>query len=215
MIVIDPAIAQMWKFVSGAMALQIDTYRQFEGAPLANRMALYIVLLAGFSEAIAQGTVLFINRVKPFRFALSIGIAAVLFVFGFLFWASSTWLATVIIFRTSESFGTLVRTLSLSFAPRLLSVFIALPYLGTPISFLLSVWSLLCFLVGLRAVLGITLWQAFACGILGWLVLQILERTIGRPFSALGRWIRNSAAGVPLVTNLRELERLVEQGRQP
>jgi hypothetical protein len=211
---IDLAIAQMWAFVFGAMALQVETYQQLEVLPLGNRIALYIVLFAGFSEAIAQGTVLFINRVRPFRFVLSIGIAAVLFVFGFLFWASSTWLASIIVFRTNESFGALVRVLSLSFAPRLLSIFIALPYLGTPISFVLSVWSLLCFLVGLKGVLGITLWQGFACGILGWLVLQILERTIGRPFSALGRWIRNSAAGVSLVTNLRDLERLVEQGRQ-
>jgi len=83
-----------------------------------------------------------------------------------------------------------------------------------PISIILSIWSFLAFLVGIRATLGLDLWQGFWCGVLGWAVLQLLQRTVGRPVANIGKWIRNSVAGVPLVTDLKDLERIIAQGRR-
>jgi len=59
----------------------------------------------------------------------------------------------------------------------MLSFFIALPYLGVPISVLLSVW-VLAFLTGLKVALGLE-WRAFWCSALGWAVFQVMQRTIG------------------------------------
>jgi len=208
------AAMSVWDLVFGAIALKPQAYRSMEHMPNGNQIAVWIVFFAGLSEAIAQGIVLFLNQVKPFRFIVSIGIAAVLFVFGFFFWAGSTWLIINLILRESVQLGQLMRTLALSYSPRLLSFFIALPYFGVPLSIILSIWSFLAFLVGITATLNIGTWQAFWCGAIGWLVFQILENTIGRPVSALGRWLKNTAAGVPLVTDLKELEQLVNRGRQ-
>lgn len=210
----ETALDRFWELVSGALTLNPEAFELIQTLPLGTRAALYIVLLAGFSQAIGQGLVLFINRVKPFRFVLSLLIASILFAFGYIFWTLITWLASNLLFGWDTSFFTVARTLGLAYAPLMLSFFVALPYLGVPISVLLSVWSFLTFLTGLRVALGIGVWQAFWCSALGWAVFEVLQRTIGRPVAGVGRWLANTAAGVTLVTNLRELEQIVETGVQ-
>jgi hypothetical protein len=204
----------LWDTQVGALSLNPEVYRHLVQSPSGGLISLVVLLLAGLSEAIAQGIVLFVNQVKPFRFVLSLAISSILFIFGFLFWAGSTWIVLQIFFRIHTPFSQLLITLAISFAPKLLSIFIVLPYFGVPISIVLSIWSFLTFLVGIKATIGLDLWQAFWCGILGWAVLQLLQRTVGRPVASLGRWVRNSAAGLPLVTNLKDLERIVEGGRR-
>ncbi len=203
-----------WDVEVGAISLNPETYRRVVESSSGGLIALGVLLLSGFSEAIAQGIVLFVNRVKPLRFVLSLAIASILFVFGFLFWAGSTWMVLKIFFGTRAPLIQLLITLAVSFAPKVFSIFIALPYLGVPISIILSIWSFLAFLVGIRATLGLDLWQGFWCGVLGWAVLQLLQRTVGRPVANIGKWIRNSVAGVPLVTDLKDLERIIAQGRR-
>jgi hypothetical protein len=203
-----------WDVQSGTISLNPETYRYIVQSPSGGLISLGVLLAAGLSEALAQAIVLFVNQVKRSRFLLSLAISAILFVFGFFFWAGSTWIVLKVFFRISTPFSQLLKTLAISFAPKILSIFIALPYLGIPISAILSIWSFLAFLVGIEATLGLDLWDAFWCGILGWAVLHILQRTIGQPVSSVGRWMRNSAAGVKLVTNSKELERIIEQGRR-
>lgn len=203
-----------WDVEVGAISLNPETYRRVVQSSSGGLIALGVLLLSGLSEAIAQGIVLFVNRVKPVRFVLSLAIASILFVFGFLFWAGSTWIVLKIFFGTRAPLIQLLITLAVSFAPKIFSIFIALPYLGVPISISLSIWSFLAFLVGIQATLGLDLWQGFWCGVLGWAVLQLLQRTVGRPVTKIGKWIRSSVAGVPLVTNLKDLERIIAQGRR-
>jgi len=60
------------------------------------------------------------------------------------------------------------------------------------------------FLTGLKVALGLGIWQAFWwC----WAVFQVMQRTIG---STIGRWLKNTVAGVNLVTDLKELEQILE-----
>ena len=210
----ETAINKFWELVLGALALNPEAFELIQTLPFGARAALYVVLIAGFSQAIGQGTVLFINRVKPLRLLLSLLIAAILFVFGYIFWVLSTCLACYLLFRTNTSYSAVALTLGLAYAPLMLSFFVALPYLGVPISVVLSVWSLSAFLTGLNVALGLGIWQAFWCSALGWAVFEVLQRTIGRPLAAIGRWLANTAAGVNLVTDLKDLERIVETGVQ-
>ena len=210
----ETAINKFWELVSGALALNPEAFELIQTLPLGARAALYVVLIAGFSQAIGQGTVLFINRVKPLRLLLSLLIAAILFVFGYIFWVLTTCFACYLLFRANTPYTAVALTLGLAYAPLMLSFFVALPYLGVPISVVLSVWSLSAFLTGLNVALGLGIWQAFWCSALGWAVFEVLQRTIGRPLAAVGRWLANTAAGVNLVTDLKDLERIVETGVQ-
>ncbi|MEB3338919.1 MAG: hypothetical protein VKJ46_15725 [Leptolyngbyaceae bacterium] len=211
----ETALDRFWELVWGATTLNPEAFRLIYILPLGGRAALYIVLMAGFSQSIAQSIVLFINRVKPARWLLSLLISALLFAVGYLFWAFSTWLVYRLFFPQDASFRNITRALGLAYAPQIWSFWIALPYLGVPISIALSIWSFFCFLIGIQVASGLGTWQAFLCIAWSWVLLQVLQRTMGRPFTALGQWLKNSAAGVPLVTDLKDLERMVEGGVHP
>ncbi|NJR41559.1 MAG: hypothetical protein HC767_01730, partial [Akkermansiaceae bacterium] len=179
----ETAIAHLGALFSGALSLNSEAFKQMQMLPGGSQVALLIALTAGFSQAIGQGIVLFTNRVKPLRFFLSLLIAAILFAFSYVFWALSTWVASLLLFRGDLRLTLLVsiiRTLGLSYAPLAFSFLVAIPYLGVPISTVLSIWSFLAFLAGLKAALGLSIWQAFGCGVLGWIVFESLQRTIGR-----------------------------------
>jgi hypothetical protein len=206
------AIEQFWTLIKGAWALHPDAFRAMESHPKGTLIAVIVILLAGLSQGIGQSIVLFLNQVKPIRFLLSLGIAALLFVFSTGFWVFSVWVVSHFVYSSDTSFLKVFRVLGLAYAPLLWSFLVALPYLGVPIEVLLSIWSLLAFVRGFSVVTDLDRWQVLGSAILGWFVLQIMQRTIGRPAVALGRWVSNTVAGAPLVTNLRELEQTVQSG---
>ena len=210
----ETALDRFWSLVSGALLLNPEAFRLINILPDASKAALMLVLLAGLSQAIGQCVVLFINQVKPFRFFVSLLVAAILFVFSFEFWAFSTWLTGNILFKSNLDFSSVARTLSLSYAPPLFDFLGVLPYLGVPILVLLSVWSLLAMVTGLNVLAGLGIWGSFACAGFGWLVFQILQRTIGRPVTAFAQWLSNKVAGTELQRNRQELGNIVMAGNQ-
>ncbi len=209
------ALERFWEIVSGALTLNPQAFKLIQVLPLGGKAALYVVLMAGLSHTIGQGIVLFGNRVKPFRFFLSVLIAVILYAFSYAFWSLSTWLVSDFLFLDNVSFTAVALTLGLAYAPQILGFLVAMPYLGVPFSVLISVWTLLSLVTGLEVALGLSAWPAFLCGALGWAVFQLLQRTIGRPVKAFGRWLANTAAGINLVTDLKELEQMVQKGQQP
>ncbi|MDJ0556997.1 MAG: peptidase [Microcoleaceae cyanobacterium MO_207.B10] len=211
---IETDVNLFWELVSGALTLKPEVFHKINILPLGTEVTLVIILIVGLAQAIGQCIVLFINKVKQLRFILSLGISAILFAFSFGFWAISIWLVSNIIFNTSLELLTVIRTLGLSYAPQIFSFLIGLPYLGIPIGLLLSLWSLLAEITALKYLTELNIWGAFACNILGWIVINILQRTIGRPITAFGKWILNLTAGTKLVTDKQELKDIVMTSNQ-
>jgi predicted Abi (CAAX) family protease len=201
-----------WQLVGRVFALDFDALQQVVALPNSLAIALAIVLAAGFSQAIAQGIVLVINRVKPIRFLFSLLIGAVLFTAGYCFLVFSTWLITLIPSTTSVPLTVLASVMGVSYTPIIFSFLGALPYLGVPILSLLSVWHLLALVVGFAAVTDLPASEAFGYVVLGWVMLQIVQNTIGQPLVSLGRWLVNQAAGVDLAITQRELLKLLRAG---
>jgi hypothetical protein len=56
------------------------------------------------------------------------------------------------------------------------------------------------------------LWQAVIVSSLGWLIVQIWRRTLGRPVYALGFWLERHVIGVRRQYTLRDLPRLRRRG---
>lgn len=200
----------LWDVIRGAFFLEPDAFRQIQDPSYGRRIAIAVVLLAGFSQTIGQGIVLFANRVRPIRFILSLLIATILYGFSYGFWVLSTWGVGALLFNRNVLLSSVAKTLALAYIPQVFGFLVALPYLGVPISVLISIWSFLAFISGLKVALEIGTWQAFWCSAIGWAVFQIVQRTIGRPIAALGNWLTNTTAGVQLVTDLRSIEGLVE-----
>lgn len=202
----ESTLSLFWQVVGWIFALNGEAFRVASSQmPRGLYLALVIVLLAGLSQGIGQSIILFINQVKPLRFALSLGINAVLFVGGFLALVLSTWLITLVPWFVHVSLLQLVVVLGLAYAPLLFSFLGALPHLGYPILNGLSIWHLLALVVGFDAITQVGVPTAFGYVFFGWLMLQIFQQTIGRPIANLSRHIANLAAGVNLVTDRREL----------
>lgn len=197
--------------LGGILSLNPDAFlalRQFS-ADTVDSLALAVVFLAGLSQAIAQSIILFVNRVKPLRFGLSLVLAALLFVAGYVFWALSIWLASRWFLDQSIPWQAITDSLAFSYLPLVFSFFGAMPYLGVPVLRLLWVWNLLAVVVGFAVLANLSASQAVGHVALGWIVLLVLQQTVGQPIVNLGRWLTNRIAGVKLVSNRNQLKTLI------
>jgi hypothetical protein len=55
------ALDRFWELVQGAMTLHLEAFQQIETLPNGTEVVVYVLLLAGLSQAIAQALVLFVN----------------------------------------------------------------------------------------------------------------------------------------------------------
>ncbi len=198
-----------------ALALDDAVQMLVQEASWRNTFVTFIVILAGFSEALGQSVVLFASRVKKRRFVLSLLFSAFVYTFSFFFLTLSIWLVSAQVFGRAASFDVVMRAVGLGYAPYLFSFFVLAPYFGNPIGLFLSVWSLVAVNRGVQFALDLNLWQALLCTFLGWLLLQVLQRTVGRPFVGGLRWLRRRVAGAPLVTSRKELRELFDLPQNP
>jgi predicted Abi (CAAX) family protease len=210
----DPVFETIWDIIRGIFALNPAAFQEIRQFPSADvdSLALLIVFLAGFSQAVAQSIILFVNRVKPLRFAISLLLAAILFVLGYLVWSASIWLAGYWFLPKVIPWQVIADVLAFSYLPLLFSFLGALPYLGVPILRVLSVWNLLAVVVGFAVLAGLTAREvAWQVGV-GWLLLQVLQLTVGQPIVNFGQWLTNQVAGVQMVKNQKQLEKLIYRG---
>lgn len=206
------AFDPFWALVRGTLRLDEATFQLIHTLPLSLLAALLVVLLAGLSQAVGQSVVLFINQVRPLRFVFSLLLSTVLFVFGYSFWALSTWVIVHFIFAGDATLIEVIRTLGFSYAPLIFSALMVFPYLGMPIFVVLSIWSLWAIVVGIDAITALDRWQTFTSTALGWAVLQLLQRTVGQPIVTLGRWLTNQVAGGRLIRDRSRLSQLLQAG---
>ncbi|MBW6456012.1 MAG: hypothetical protein K0A98_08990 [Trueperaceae bacterium] len=183
--------------VRGALALDPEAFRALLAPAAADpRLGLAVVYLAGLSLALGQSVVLFAERVSPRRFVSTLAVQAALFLAAFMVWAVSVWWVARVGFDAARPLRDVVAVVGLAYAPQLFGVLVLAPYLGGPLQALLSVWTLLATLVAASAVFGLTLAQAVACTAGGWLLSQLLQRTLGRPVVRAGRRVRAWVAGI-------------------
>lgn len=202
----------LWQLVGQTLALNQAAFRTIQDAPNGFIIALTVVFLASLSEAIGQSIVLLANRVKPKRFVLSLLLSAAIQVLGLLFWTLSTWLVGGQFFDASVRPGEVARAVALGYSPYLFSFFTLVPFFGSLINALLSLWRLSAVILAVDVVLDLNIRQAVLCSALGWLLLQVLKSTIGRPIIGLTRVLRRYVAGVEL-TKLRVLLEQLQQGQ--
>lgn len=198
-----------WPLVQQVLRLETATVATFVGQPGSGQLALLIVLTAGLSEAVGNSVVLFVNRVRPVRFLMTLLVASIIFTFTYFFWALTVFLVARLAFSASGSFPLVLQVIAFGFAPRVFGFLEFLPVLGRPLSALLRMWSLLAVLLLTAEVLALRPWQALATVGLGAVVLLTMQQTIGRPLLLLANWFRTRAAGRELVLDRQGLRELL------
>jgi len=205
-------MGQLWQLVGQTLALEQTAFRTIQTLPNGFVIALAVVFLASLSEAIGQSIVLLANRVKPKRFVLSLLLSAAIQVFGLLFWTLSTWFVGRQFFEVSVRPSEVTRAVALGYSPYLFSFFTLVPFFGSLINALLSLWRLSAVILAVDVVLNLSIRQAVLCSALGWLLLQVIKSTIGRPIIGLTRVLRRYVAGVEL-TKLKVLLEQLQNGQ--
>jgi hypothetical protein len=181
--------------VRAALRLDGDIYAAAQSSRQGLQVALLVMALAALSEAVGQSVVLFLNRVRPKRFVLALSIAAGSNVVGYLLWVVCIWLAGSAVAREWQPFVAVAAAVGLSYAPQLFAFFELTPYFGNLIGLVLTLWSAAAVVVAIRAGMGLPMGQAALIGILGWMLVQLWRRSLGRPVYALGRFVERRAAG--------------------
>lgn len=193
--------------IKGVLALDPDAFRSIVSMSDQRSGVWWVVLAAGLSQGIGRGIILFVNRVKPVRFVLSLILGAILFAVGYGVWVGCTWAIAHWVYRLDVPVIMVARVLAFSFAPFLLAFLTALPYLGVPWAVVLWLWSLLALVIGMVTVTGLSRWDAFWCVALGAVLQEAIERTVGQPIALTGQRLSNAIAGVELNMDLRNLDR--------
>lgn len=196
-----------------ALTLNDHIFVVVEGSRQGLWIALIVVGLAGLSQALGQSLVLFINQVRPRRFILAMIASTVGHMGGYGLWMASLWLVGVVAFGANVTWMEVAAAVGLAYAPQLLAFFELTPFVGNPFGVLLSLWTLLAIITAVRAGFGLETWQAIVASGLGWLLFQAWRRTLGAPVYALGHWIEQRAAGVPLKYDADDVPKLRRQPR--
>ncbi|MFO7545698.1 MAG: hypothetical protein R6W77_09405 [Trueperaceae bacterium] len=180
--------------VWGALALRPESF-----APAASgsglRLALSVVFFAGLSQAVGQSLVLFANRVSPRRFVASLILFATVFTTTFLFWAATVWLIAGRLFDHPRPFATAVAAVGLAYAPQLLAFFTLTPYFGSLLWIVLTTWTLIAIVIATQVTFDLATPRAIAAAALGWVLLQALQRTLGRPVARWNTRLKHLVAG--------------------
>lgn len=163
-----------------------------------------VALLAGASQLLGQSVVLFLNRVSPARFLLSLLLYGLVFGISLLVWALTTWLVGLA-FGRMEPLWLVGRMVLLGSAPYILGALVLVPYAGPVIGRVIAVWSFVVTLGMLQFTYQTTLLRALLLVDAGWLLMVVLIATIGRPIVALRNWLFHRVVGSSLDANTKDI----------
>ncbi len=196
---------QLWATAGATLRLSPDLLARTTASADGDLVIAAMTVLAGASLLAGQSVILFVNRVRPGRFALSLLVYGVVFALSLALWAVIVWCWAVVLFGARQPLVSALRIAGLSSAPLLFGCLIFLPYLGAPIDWALRIWSALIVLEIVRTSFAAPLWAAAVCAGLGWLIVHALTRLLGGRLAAARDWLWQMATGTVFDTSEHEL----------
>jgi hypothetical protein len=174
------------------------------GRQLAFALALPIVLIAGFSDAVGHSVILFANQVRQNRFAATLLINTALFVITYLLWVGSVAAVSLTIFQQEATVVRAMLAVAVSYIPLVYSFLIATPYLGVLLGNILQVLTAILLYQALQVTFPYTPEQALQCVLLGMLGVLAFRLTVGRPVQWLAGRLVDVVAGTRIFLNIKE-----------
>jgi hypothetical protein len=196
------------------LALQLDEQlvETVAREPSALALTAGVAVVAGASTLLGQSVMLFVNRVRPWRFGASLLLNGVLYTLGLLVWGATIWLLGTALTGQDVTLGAALRVACLSAAPLVFGFLVLIPYFGLAVDRVLHVWSFLITVVLVQHGFQLELPAAVVCTGLGWLLVQVLTATVGRPLVALGHRLQHRVAGSSLDARVQDI--LVQYGTE-
>lgn len=190
-------LVSVGRTIAGVLTLNPATAAWFGGYRYSLQVSIAVAVLAGVSVLIGGSVVLFLNRVRGWRFAVTLLLNGIAMVALYAFQALLV--AGVGLLVTGDSPGLLVvtRAVMLATAPMVFGFLVLIPYLGPAIGRVLQVWGLLVLWLLVDAVFRADLWQAFWITLIAWGLMQLLSWALSRPVSWAGDRIWRVVTGRP------------------
>ncbi|HEY3339262.1 MAG TPA: hypothetical protein VGK18_12215 [Propionicimonas sp.] len=173
--------------------------------PLTTEMALTIAALAGISTLFGDSVVLFLNRVRGWRFVVTMALNALGFVLLYALQALVIAIVGPLIAGRTPGLATVTQGVMLATAPMIFGFLVLIPYLGPAIARLLQVWGLLVLWLVNEVLFQTDLWTALLITGIGWGVMQLLSWSLARPVNWIGDRIWRLATGTPSMMTGRDL----------
>lgn len=174
-------IRLMWVGTIEAMRLNPRAFEYVMAGNGSGWVILAIAILGGASLLLGQSVILFVNKVSPGRFLISLLMNGVVFTLSLMVWALAIWLTSKLLFPNEIPFLTVLRLVGLGAAPYVFGFLVLLPYAGNLIGKVLSVWSFLVVLAGLTTLAAGNFGAALICTVIGWVLITVMSATVGRP----------------------------------
>ncbi|MBC8164100.1 MAG: hypothetical protein H7Z42_23060 [Roseiflexaceae bacterium] len=174
----------VWRGITQSMALNPRVAEVVEQSPESGRVVLVIAILGGMGLLLGQSVILFVNRVRPARFVLSLLLNGIVFTISLVVWALAIWAIGRFVFQTQPPLGLVMRLVGLSAAPYVFGVLVLIPYFGEFIYRVLSVWSSIIAVGATAFSFAVGWWPAFLVVGGSWLLIWALTNTLGRPLLA-------------------------------
>lgn len=165
--------------------------------PLTMSVAVTVALLAGASTLLGNSVVLFLNRVRGWRFVVTLVLNGVAMVA--LYVAQAVVIAVIgpLIAGYSPGFAVIVQGVLLATAPMVFGFLGLIPYAGPAITRVLQAWGV----VVLWSIVAVTFQQGFLISglitVLGWGVMQLLSWATSGPIGWAGDRIWQWVTGRP------------------
>lgn len=198
-------INAVWQVIIRSLQLDPTLLQVAETYRESTWIIVTVAVLAGISQLLGQSVTLFVNRVPPVRFIASLLVNGVVFAVGLIVWAMTIWVVARYVFEVRQPPAVVFRMVALGSAPFVFGFLVLIPYMGPFIGRVLSVWSFLIVLGAIGFTFKVSLWSALIVVGAGWLLMQLLSATIGKPVVALYNWIWHGVVGSRLDTNLHDI----------
>ncbi|NJL05292.1 MAG: hypothetical protein HC911_10430 [Chloroflexaceae bacterium] len=206
----------LWAIVWNAMALNPRLAQEVYQYPQAFWYILTIVFISGISLLIGQSVILFVNRVSPQRFLLSLVMSGFMQIVSIILWATVVFLAGDILFSARPRFVDVLNIVMLSTAPFVFGFLVLIPYAGMFVYRLLNAWSFIIAVGAIRFTYNVGWGNALLAVGLGWIFAYLLTITVGRPVIALRNRIARQVVGTSLDARPKEiLNALMQQAGTP
>jgi len=188
-------VATVWLVIWGVLAGDEAVAARFAAHPLTLEIAITIAALAGISTLVGDSVVLFLNRVRGWRLAVTMLLNALGFVLLYALQALVIAIVGPLVVGNTPGLATVTRGVMLSTAPLVFGFLVLIPYLGPAIARLLQAWGLLVLWLVTDVLFRTDLWTALLITGIGWGVMQLLSWSLSRPVNWVGDRIWRLATG--------------------
>jgi hypothetical protein len=198
-------MASVWLVIWGVLTGDDSVIGWFSTHPLTLEMAVTVALLAGISTLVGESVVLFLNRVRGWRFFVTMAINALGFVLLYGLQALVIAIVGPLMLGHTPGLVEVTKGVMLSTAPLIFGFLVLIPYLGPAIARVLQAWGLLVLWLVVEVLFQTDGWTALVITGIGWGVMQLLSWSLARPVSWIGDRIWRLATGKPSMMTGRDL----------